>query len=213
MLKYNKADSLIIAYLVFLSISIYSVGMVLFNSIKLYVSLENGQDSNALMSFSSTSISSAFWLILSTVVLIVVTILLGNRIRKIAIIQKDLFKILGFSFIVLGVGSVLQLVHIVNNDIIVFLPKAFTLAVLGYLLKEACKMNPADLPSSPESEVSFTPKTHNPIKNSSQNAFENIEKITVVKKNKDVAPEQNAIPNIDLNEFENKEKYFHILII
>lgn len=198
-LHYKKADSLIIAYLVFLGISIYSVGKVLLDSILLFMSLGSGDELNASMAFASTSFSGVIWLMLSTVVMILITILLGNRIRKITIVHKNLFKILGFSLIVLGVCSALELFRVVESGIIVFLPKAFVVAVLGYILNETSKMDIADLPSLPEPVANNV--NHSKAKVEPQNESVKAEKT----KSKDAIPEQIIIPNVDLNELENKE--------
>ncbi|MHC0445664.1 hypothetical protein ACWA1F_09635 [Flavobacterium sp. 3-218] len=202
-LHYKKADSLIIAYLVFLGISIYSVGKVLLDSILLFMSLGSGDELNASMAFAATSFSGVIWLILSTVVMILITILLGNRIRKITIVHKNLFKILGFSLIVLGVCSALELFRVVESEIIVFLPKAFVVAVLGYILNETSKMEIADLPSLPEPVINNV--NHSKANVAPQNESVKAEKAAVLKKSNEAVPEQIIIPNVDLNELENKE--------
>lgn len=202
-LKYSKADSLINTSLVFLVLAIFSVGSVLFSSIKIYFAQEE-QGLNSLTSFASTSISSAILLILSNIGMIVVTILLGNRIRKIDIIQKKLFTILGFSFIVLGVGSALQAVSVVDSDIIIFLPKAVVAAVLGYILKETYQMNYAELSSTLKLETREDVKLSK-AKIPSQKESEKLEKTTVFKRKEQITPGQEVIPHIDINELENKE--------
>ncbi|MDP5200082.1 hypothetical protein [Flavobacterium sp. DG2-3] len=205
-LHYKKADSLIIAYLVFLGISIYSVGKVLLDSILLFMSLGSGDELNASMAFASTSFSGVIWLMLSTVVMILITILLGNRIRKITIVHKNLFKILGFSLIVLGVCSALELFRVVESEIIVFLPKAFVVAVLGYILNETSKMEIADLPSLPEPVINNV--NHSKANVAPQNESVKAEKAAVLKKSNEAVSEQIIIPNVDLNELENKEAVF-----
>lgn len=203
-LKYSKADSLIIASLVFLAIPIYSFGSVLYSFIQTYLTFGGEDTFDSLSSFASTSISSAILLILSNFGMIVITILLGNNIRKIDIIQKKHFTILGFSFIALGVGSALQAVSIIDSDFIIFLPKAVTAAVLGYILKETSQMASADLPSVLNLETSEN-VNFSKAKISSQNEPEKPEKINVFKKKEQIISGPEVIPNIDINELENKE--------
>lgn len=197
-LQYNKANALINASLIFLAIGVYSIGVIFFKSLKIYFSSD---DVNALLSFGSSSISSAILLILSSVVLIVIDIILGNRIRKIDIVLKDYFKILGFSFIVYGTILALQMVKVMNSDIIVFLPKIVLTAVLGYIFKEVSKMNPADLPSEPEPKIVAN---YSPAKTFSENKAEKVEKINVSSRKKEIA-EQEIITSFDISELENKE--------
>ncbi|MDQ8013056.1 MAG: hypothetical protein REI96_11445 [Flavobacterium nitrogenifigens] len=198
-LQYNKANSLINASFIFLGIGVYSVGVIFFKALKVYFSSD---DANALFSFGESSISSAIWLLLSSVVLIVIDIILGNRLRKINIVLKDYFKILGFSFIVYGVVSALQMVKVISSDIIVFLPKIVLIVVLGNIFKEVSKMNPADLPSEPEPKVAVN---YTPAKTFSENKTEKVEKINVSNRKKEIA-EQEVIPTFDINELENKEE-------
>lgn len=202
-LKYGKADSLIIISLVFLAIPIYSLGSVLFSSIPIYFAQEE-QGFNSLASFASTSISSAILLILSNIVMIVVTILLGNRIRKINVILKDLFMVLGFSLIILGVGSALQAVSIIDSDFIVFLPKAIVAAVLGYILKATSQMDYTELSSTLKVETNENVNLAK-AKVSSQKESEKVEKINVSKKKEAITTGPEVVPYVDINELENKE--------
>jgi len=197
-LHYNKANSLINASFIFLGIGVYSVGVVFFKALKVYFSSDN---ENALLSFGASSISSAILLILSSVVLIVIDIILGNRIRKINIVLKDYFKIVGFSFIVYAIVSALQMVKVINSDIVVFLPKIVLIVVLGNIFKEVSKMNPADLPSEPEPKVAVN---YAPAKTFSENKVEKVEKINVSNRKKEIA-EQEVFPTFDINELEIKE--------
>ncbi|KAF2081851.1 hypothetical protein [Flavobacterium sharifuzzamanii] len=197
--QYNKANSLINVSFIFLAIGVYSVGIVFFKALKVYFSSD---DANALLSFGASSISSAILLMLSSVVLIVIDIILGNRLRKIDIVLKDYFKILGFSFIVYGVVSALQMVKVINSDIIVFLPKIVLIVVLGNIFMEVSKMNPADLPSEPEPKVAVN---YAPAKTFSENKAEKVEKINVSYRKKEIAVQQ-TIPSFDINELENKEE-------
>lgn len=198
-LQYKKANSLINASLIFLGIGVYSVGVVFFKLLKIYFSSD---DLNALLSFGESSISSAIRLLLSSVVLIVIDIILGNRLRKIDIVLKDYFKILGFSFIVYGVVSALIMAKVINSDIVAFLPKIVVVAILGYIFKEVSKMNPADLPSEPEPKIVTN---YSPAKTFSENKAEKVEKINVSDRKKEIAV-QETIPSFDINELENKEE-------
>ncbi|TDP01564.1 hypothetical protein [Flavobacterium sp. 245] len=207
-LKYKKADSLINVSLVFLLIGLYSVVLVVFKSVQLYLSLEGEQDINSLMSFASISISSALVLVFSNIGLIIVNILLGIRILKIDIILKKFFQVLGFSLILLGVFSAFAVVSITGSEVLTFLLKAFTAAVLGYILKEASQMDYAALPVSREPEktidLSISQGNSN-AKISSQNGTEKIEKSTILNRKKEAAPAPEVVPNIDINDLEDKD--------
>lgn len=198
-LQYKKANSLINGSLIFLGIGVYSVGVVFFKLLKIYFSSD---DLNAMLSFGASSISSAILLMLSSVVLIVIDIILGNRLRKIDIVLKDYFKILGFSFIVYGIISALIMAKVINSDIVAFLPKIVLVAVFGYILKEVSKMNPEDLPSEPEPKIAVN---YAPAKTFSENKAEKVEKINVSDRKKEIAV-QETIPSFDINELENKEE-------
>ncbi|KAF2335105.1 hypothetical protein [Flavobacterium daemonense] len=203
-LNYKKADSLINVYLVLSLIALYSVALVVFKSVQIYMALDGEQDINSVMAFASSSISSAILLILAGIGLIITTILLGIRIRTIDVVLKDIFPILGFSLILLGVFSALQIATIPGTEAVVFLLKALSAAVLGYILKEVSQMNYADLPVSrePEKKNVFSKVNAQPA---SQNVVERTEKINVLKKAKVVAPEPEVIPNLDINALEDKE--------
>lgn len=203
-LKYSKADSLIIASLVFLAIPIYSLGSVLFDFIKAYLTFGGEDTFDSLSSFASTNISSAILLILSNFGIIVTTILLGNRIRKINVILKNLFIILGFSLIILGVGSALQAVSIIDSEIIVFLPKVVATAVLGYILKETSQMDYTELSSTLKLET-IEDLSVSKAKVSLQKESEKLEKTSAFKKKEQINPGPEVIPNVDINELENKE--------
>ncbi|MTH14128.1 hypothetical protein [Flavobacterium sp. LC2016-01] len=208
-LKYKKADSLINVSLVFLLIGLYSVALVVFKSVQLYLSLDGEQDINSLTSFASVSISSALVLVLSNITLIIVNILLGIRILKIDIILKKFFQVLGFLLILLGVFSAFAVVSITGSEVLTFLLKAFTAAVLGYILKEASQLNYADLPVSREPEKRNDlniSKVNTPVKVSPQKVAEKTEKNTILKRSKETAPALEVIPNLDINELEDKER-------
>lgn len=208
-LKYNKANSLINASLIFIAIAFFSVASVLLASIKIYMSLDKTGEINSLTSFASTSISGALWLIIANIGMIITTILLGNRIRKIDVVLKNLFTILGFSLIVLGIGSAMQAVSIIDSDMIVLLLKAFMVAVLGYLLKEASQIDYSAVSSLQQLETRAelnASKINFQVKESSPGEPEKAQKINILKKNKEIIQEQEALPIFDINELEDKER-------
>lgn len=198
-LKYNKANSVLIASFVFLGIAILSVSSVLMASLKIYFADET-DEINSLTSFASTSISGAIWLVIANIGMIVTTILLGNSIRKIDVILKNRFTILGFSLIALGVCSILQAVSLISTDMVVFFVKAFTVAVLGYILKEATQMDYNELTALLKLETNN--KVNSQVKVYSKSEFERSEKMV---KKEEIFQEQEVIPNFDINELEDKE--------
>jgi len=203
-LHYTRANPIINACLILVAVSVYSVGVILAKSLKVYFS---EGDVNALLSFGSSSFSSAMLLILSGIAMVVLSIILGNQIRKIDVFLKDYFKILGFSLIVFEVFSVLQMVSVIKSDIIVFLPKVILVSVFGYILREVSKMNPADLPTAPERATVAEKIANTPKK---------VEKTNVTNKKYEVSVQPEPLPNFDINELENKEiilSYFGSLSI
>jgi hypothetical protein len=144
---------------------------------------------------------------LANIGIIVTTILLGNRIRKIDVILKDLFTILGFSLIALGVCSALQSVNLIKTEMVALLVRAFSVAVFGYIFKKATEMDYIELSSllKFESNDSNPYKSKSQVKVSSQTESERTEKVNVVKKKTESIQEQESIPNFDINELDDKE--------
>lgn len=205
-IHYNKADSLINTYLIFMGIIIFSLGTMVVNAIKLYLSL-GSENLDSMMAFASNSFSSAIWFILSNVGILVVSVLLGNRIRQINGVLKDLFTILGFSFVLFGICSALQMIHYIEGEAIPFLLTAFTAAALGYVFEKASKLNYSDLTSSLKLEATSwnEPQEKTEVKISSYSESEKTKEKSVEVKTKEIHLEPEAIPNINPDELENKE--------
>lgn len=213
-LNYSKANSLITIYLIFLGISTISLASVLYKSVKLYLSLENAENFNALGGFVSTSISGIILLFISNFVIILMCILLGNRIRKIDLIDNKLFQILGFTFITYGIFTLLTSVAIIESEVFQFLAKIVLAALIGLILKKVCNMNYTELYQAMGLEKT---KDLENIKQKAQNSVE--QKIEsrkaeqVYTKEDDVLKdeskkinfEKEELPDLNLNEFKDKE--------
>ena len=213
-LNYSKVNLLINIYLIFLSISTISVFSVLYKSIQVYLSTENTENLNTLTGFASTSISSAIFLFISNFVIILVCILLGNRIRKIDIIESKLFQILGFTFIAYGLFSLLTSITIIESEIFQFLAKVVLAILIGLILKKVYNIDFSKLDYLKNSEKS---KDSEKIKQKTQNSVEqktenkNSEQVYTKRddifkdEGKKVNFQKEELPNINLDEIEDKE--------
>ena len=156
-LNYSKANLLLNAYLLFLGITTLSLASVVYNSIKVYNTLEEGDTFNALGAFASTSISGALLIIVSNFAIILINIVLGNQVRKIDAIEKKLFQILGFMFIVYGIISFLGTIGLLKTDLFQFFIKAVLSILIGLIFKKV-------LSSSNLAELKATTTYEKPIK-------------------------------------------------
>ena len=211
-LNYRKADSLLIIYCIFLALTTFFISKVVFMSIKMYLTPES-IDIFDLSAFAITSISDVIQFFIYNFVIVLVCIILGCFINNINIIEKKLFKILGFSFIIYGLFSLLVTINIIENDTIQLLLKAVLSALIGLILKKTYSMDSSDLHSLlelekvhstnqykikkevlPEKQTKKTEKTYN--------TRSNINKDAGNKANL----EDGEVPDINSNEFENKEQ-------
>ena len=139
-LNYSKANVLINAYLIFLGITTLSLATVVYKSIKVYVSLEEGDTFNSLTAFATSSILGVLFLFLSNFAIILICVLLGNQLRKVCIVQEKLFQILGFLFIAYGIISLLSTVGIIESDTFQFLIKAGLAVMIGLIFQKVYNM-------------------------------------------------------------------------
>lgn len=212
-LNYKKADSLINTYLIFLGITTFALGSVVFKSIKVYTSLENADNATSLFAFASTSILSVILLFISNFAIIIICILLGNRIRKIDLVEDKLFKILGISFIIYGVLSILSTINIIENDMIQFLIKAVLAVLVGLILRKNYNVTFSNLTSSStEFKTNFNQPKSEPLNEIlTEKPIAIIEKPNTqsekksISRKKEINTEYNEIPKINLNELEDKE--------
>lgn len=209
-LKYSKSNLLINAYLIFLGISTLSTAIVLYKSIKVYTSLEEGDAFNSLTAFATSSISGAIFLFISSFAIILISVLLGNQIRKIDIVQKQLFQILGFTFIGYGVISVLGTFGLLGTDAFQFLTKAGLSILIGLIIKKVFSMNYSDLKTLADFEKGAKKTTAQP--NSEPRKEHNSPEITTTYKNtvvkekpKETYSQYEELPKINLEEFQDKD--------
>lgn len=209
-LNYTKSNSLINAYLIFLGITTLSLATVVYKSLKVYSSLEEGETFNSLTTFASTSILGAIFLFISNFAIILICFLLGNQIRKIDIIEKQLFKILGFTFIGYGIISLLVTFGLLGTDAFQFLIKAGLSILIGLIIKKVFKMNYSDLNELTNYENYVKTSSSKIITEQKKESYK-LEKTitnknTFVKENTKVTYTQNAeLPILDLERLENKE--------
>lgn len=130
-IDFQKANILIYSYIVFTFLSTLSIILVLISSLKVY---SQQTDVNTLINFADTSSSSGVFLILSRIGLFFVSILLGNRIRKISIPTSLLFKTLGILLIVFKIFALLESFNIIKTEIISGIINVGIVAIIGYIL-------------------------------------------------------------------------------
>ena len=212
--NYTKANLLINIYLFLLGISAISIASVLYKSVKVYSSLENADQFNALIAFASTSISGAIFLFLSNFVAIFICILLGNQIRSIVMAESKLFIMLGYSFIAYGILYLLTSITLLDSDIFQLSAKAAVVILTGLIFNKAYSMDYAELSSSQGFDNTKTVKN---IKPKTQDNVKRKTKSTTTKpvfnKKNDVYNDKSKknnfqkeeIPSINLNEIEDKE--------
>ena len=209
-LNYSKSNLLINAYLIFLAISTISIATVVYKSIKVYASLEEGDAFNSLTGFATSSISGAIFLFISSFAIILISILLGNQIRKIDIVRKQLFQILGFSFIAYAVISLLETFGLLGTDVFQFLIKAGLSTVIGLIIKKVFSMNYSDLNTLTDFENRTKKATPQPKpeqrKEYKASKITTTYKNTVVKERPQETYSQNEeLPKINIEELEDKE--------
>lgn len=129
--NFQKANILIYSYIIFEALSTLSIILVLISSLKVY---SQQTDVNNLMNFADTSSSSGVFLILSRIGLFFVSILLGNKIRKINNTKSLLFKTLGILFIVYKIFALLEAFNIIKIEIISGIINVGIVAIIGYIL-------------------------------------------------------------------------------
>lgn len=213
-LNYNRTNLLLNVYIIFLAITTLSITSVLIKSIELYQSLNDTESINSLTAFATTSILGAIFVFISAFAIILICILLGNRLRKIDVVERNLFKILGFSFIVYGILSLLSSFYIIGSDIFQTLLKAGISILIGVILKKIYSMESSVLYSLTGFEKVSKLDQHKPKIQKSTFSKEETKKTEQVypKINKDVKDsgkltnlEDVELPNINLDEIENKE--------
>lgn len=211
-LNYSKSNLQINAYLIFLGISTLSTATVVYKSIKVYTSLEEGDAFNSLTAFATSSISGAIFLFISSFAIILISVMLGNQIRKIDIVQKQLFQILGFTFIGYGVISILGTFGLLGTDVFQFLTKAGLSVLIGLIIKKVFS-NYSDLNTLTDFENHTKKTTPKPKpeqrKEHKTSEIKTIYKNTVVKeKPNEIYSKNEELPKINLEELEDKELIF-----
>ena len=209
-LNYSKSNLLINAYLIFLGISTLSLATVVYKSIKIYASLEEGDMFNPLTSFATSSILGAIFLFLSNFAIILICVLLGNQLRKVSIVQEKLFQILGFSFIAFGIISLLSSVGIIESDIFQFLIKAGLAVMIGLIFQKVYNMNYSDLYTLAGFEKRTKIEQPKPeiIQYKEPKEFEKtlpLKNEVIKEKVKETYLANEELPNINLDEHEDKK--------
>lgn len=209
-LYYNKANTLINAHLIFTGITTLSLANVVYSSIKVYASLKDGDNFNSLTSFATSSISGAILLFISNFAIILICIFLGNKIRKIDIVEEKLFQILGYTFIGYGIVSLLGTFGLLGTDIFQFLTKATMSILIGLVIKKIFNMSFSDLNTFTDFE-NRTKKEINKPKIEQRKEYKIPEKTTTDKntvikeKSKETYSQKQELPKINLDELEDKE--------
>lgn len=208
-LNYSKSNLLINAYLIFLGITTLSLATVVYKSLKVYASLEEGDTFNSLTAFATSSILGAIFLFISNFAIILICVLLGNQLRKVSIVQEKLFQILGFSFIAYGILSLLSTVGIIEIDAFQILIKAGVAIMIGLIFQKIYKMNSSELYAlagfdkknkveKPKPEIKRNIEPEKSVK-----AIPLTNKV-VKEKAKETTLNNEEVPIINLDEFEDK---------
>jgi len=209
-LNYSKLNLLINLYLIFLGISILAIANVLYKSVQVYASLEEGDTFKSLTSFATSSISGAIFLFIASFAILLISILLGIQIRKIDLVQKKLFQILGYSFIAYAVISLIETFGLLGTDVLQFFIKISLSTVIGLIIKKVSSMNYSDLNNL--SNFENRSKTPTPKLKVEQKKEYKKPKITSTKRNKVIKrnteknySQSEALPTVNIEELENKD--------
>lgn len=155
-LFYRKADLILNAYIIFLALTVLSLGKIVYASMDIYFSIEDPEAVNSLTAFASDSISSAILILISSFGIMITSILMGVRMLLINKLYRKDFTILGSAFILYGVLNILQTASILENDTIPMLSKALISVALGAAMLKVLKMDLSAL--VPPAEPKRTPK-------------------------------------------------------
>lgn len=209
-LNYSKANLLINAHLIFLGITTISLANVVYSSIKVYTSLEEGDTFNSLTAFATSSISGAILLFISNFVIILICILLGNKIRKIDIVEKKIFQILGYTFIGYGIISLLGTFGLLGTDIFQFLTKAALSILIGLVIKKVFSMSFSDINALKDFENRTKkaipkPKPEQRKEHKTPEITTTYKNTFVKEKPKETHSQNEELPKINLEELEDKE--------
>lgn len=165
-LFYRKADLILNAYIIFLALTVLSLGKIVYASMDLYSSIEDPEAVNSLTAFASDSISSAILILVSSLGIMITSILMGVRMLLIdKLVRKD-FTILGVAFILYGILNVLQTASILENDTIPMLSKAIIAVALGATILKVLKTDLSTLTPPVESPKKQKSKPKKKIKTS-----------------------------------------------
>lgn len=210
LLQYSQINGFINALLIFLGIATLAQVIVMYQSVRVYSSLEDGQTFNSLTAFAGSSVIGAILVFISSFAIIVISILLGFKIRKFHAIHKLLFQVLGYTFIVHGVVSVFSAFGLLGTDIFQFLIKATLVFLMGLICHKVLQMNASDLEAVLLAEKNKELGKMYP-KNQYQKAVEVVEKKysyqaeEIEEKAKAVSPIKEELPVTHWDEFKDKE--------
>lgn len=208
-LNYSRANILINAYLIFLGITTLSLATVVYRSIKVYASLEGGDTSNSLTAFATSSILGAIFLIISNFAIILICVLLGNQLRKVNIVQEKLFQILGYSFISYGILTLLSSVGVIEIDAFQIIIKAGVAIVIGLIFQKIYNLKYSELytlagfdnENKVEKPKPETKQNIEPVQSDKAIPLANKVVKQIVK---ETSLNNEELPNINLDEFEDK---------
>lgn len=202
-INFNRANKLLNTYVIFLAIVTLSTSTVLYKSIQVYATL--GDADSPLTSFASSSILGGIMLLVSSFAIILICILLGNRIRKVDLIDAKLFKILGFSFMGYAIISLLVSLNFIPYQAIQYLFLATLSALIGMVFKKVYTIDSATLSSLNEyKKMDISKKLKKDRVNKRTDSLLRTER----KKNKvikTIEKEQTELPEVNLDYNPNKE--------
>lgn len=202
-LKFNKVNLLLDGLVIFLSIQIFSLALFLYKILNLYITLKNAGDLNSMFSFASGSISSIILFFISNFAIILLSFLLGFRLKKIDFFEKKMFIILSYSLMAYSVLNLVVSLVLIKTDFFTFLFKAIAVYAIGQILQKIYNLNSSQL------YTSFGYKKENERLKTNKAFFStNIKEESKQKKNlqpKENYVNQEEVYNIKFDQHEHKD--------
>jgi hypothetical protein len=153
--NYQRINSLLAVYLIFQLLVVFAFGKMLYGVYQIYNTITEGTFASFGMLDSVTkSLLAGLLLVTSNVVILIISFIIGYRLLKQGDSNHTPFKILGISFIVISVFSILNSIEIIEQDSIFLTINALFVCSIAYFLKKA---KPLANPFEFSTETNFNP--------------------------------------------------------
>lgn len=218
LLHFDRANSLFIILIVCLGIIIISTSVLFIEQAAAYSQFHGG-DFNQAINYSTRSLWSVILMFVCNLIIEITCLIIGIQLLKINIVFKELFTVLGISFMLYGTIDLLHSVTLIDPDSIPIVIKAAMIAILGYTMKKVCTLEATELPSPPPQKTirARTTSSHKTTVAKSttkslasqpkqqQAALANKPVTKQRRSKKEATPEVEEIPQIDPDKLENKD--------